>query len=199
MGRSVFLGAGDRVQLGGIKGDGIDVSFLRTTVMEVGEWVKGDQYTGRVVRIANSFVFKEPVFNYSGDFPFLWDEITVPVKYGGDHHLAQKIFLAVAAEVVGDNAVEAAAAWQTFSKEYLLENAITDPMVMLIANDNWMEFTVRYVVSFKSRRGTKDALFNRILDEFAKTNRKVEFASATFHLVRNTDHQCRVANASKDQ
>ena len=25
--------------------------------------------------IANSFVFKEPVFNYSGDFPFLWDEI----------------------------------------------------------------------------------------------------------------------------
>lgn len=178
-----FYKPGDRVQLGGIKGDVIDVSFLRTTVMEVGEWVKGDQYTGRVVRIANSFVFKEPVFNYSGDFPFLWDEITVPVKYGGDHHLARKILLDVATEVVGEYSTGASVAWQEFSKQYLLEEAITEPMVSLIVNDNWMEFTVRYVVSFKRRRGTKDALFTRILDQFAKTDGKVEFASATFHLV----------------
>jgi len=49
---------GDRVQLGGIKGDVIDISILRTTLMEVGEWVAGDLYTGRVVRVGNSFVFK---------------------------------------------------------------------------------------------------------------------------------------------
>ena len=189
-----FYNPGDRVQLGGIKGDVIDISFLRTTVMEVGEWVKGDQYTGRVVRIANSFVFKEPVFNYSGDFPFLWDEITVPVKYGGDHRLARKILLSVANEVVGEYANNAAAAWQNFSRQYLLEDALTDPMVTLIANDNWMEFTVRYVVSFKSRRSTKDALFTRILDEFAKTDRKVEFASATFHLVEAPTIDVRLAN-----
>ena len=91
-----FYKPGDRVQLGGIKGDVIDVSFLRTTIMEIGEWVKGDLYSGRVVLIANSFVFKEPVFNYSGDFPFLWDEITIPVKYGGDHRLARKILKDVA-------------------------------------------------------------------------------------------------------
>ena len=40
--------------------------------------MNADQYNGRIVKIANSFVFKEPVFNYSGDFPFLWDEIMVP-------------------------------------------------------------------------------------------------------------------------
>ncbi len=191
-----FYKPGDRVQLGGIKGDVIDVSFLRTTVMEVGEWVKGDQYTGRVVRIANSFVFKEPVFNYSGDFPFLWDEITVPVKYGGDHRLARKILLKVATEVVGDYSVGAAQAWTDFSKQYLLEDAFTDPMVTLIADDNWMEFTVRYVVGFKSRRGTKDALFTRILDEFAKTDRRVEFASATFHLVETPTIDVRITSAS---
>jgi len=64
-----FYSTGDRVQLGGIRGDVIDIGVLRTTLMELGEWVKGDQYTGRIVRIANSFVFKEPVFNYSSDFP----------------------------------------------------------------------------------------------------------------------------------
>ena len=52
-----------RVQLGGIKGDVIDIGVLRTTLMELGQWVDGDLYNGRIVRVANSFVFKEPVFN----------------------------------------------------------------------------------------------------------------------------------------
>ena len=43
---SNFYRTGDRVQLGGIKGDVIDIGVLRTTLMEVGEWVKGDLYTG---------------------------------------------------------------------------------------------------------------------------------------------------------
>ncbi|MEZ4295767.1 MAG: hypothetical protein R3B70_12380 [Polyangiaceae bacterium] len=45
----------------------------------------GDLYNGRIVRIANGFVFKEPVFNYSGDFPFVWDEIVVPIKCDPRH------------------------------------------------------------------------------------------------------------------
>jgi hypothetical protein len=75
-----FYKVGDRVELGGIRGDVVDIGFLRTTLFEVGEWVDGDLYNGRVVRVANSFIFKEPVVNYSGDFPFLWDELHVPVK-----------------------------------------------------------------------------------------------------------------------
>ena len=75
-----FYKTGDRVQLGGIKGDVMDIGVLRTTIMETGQWVDGDLYNGRIVLIANSFVFKEPVFNYSGDFPFLWDEIKIPIS-----------------------------------------------------------------------------------------------------------------------
>jgi small-conductance mechanosensitive channel len=63
-----FYKPGDRVQLGGIKGDVIDIGVLRTTLMEIGEWVQADLYNGRIVRVANSFVFKEPVFNYSTEF-----------------------------------------------------------------------------------------------------------------------------------
>ena len=85
-----FFAPGDRVQLGGIKGDVIDIGILRTTLMEVGQWVDGDLYNGRIVRVANSFAFKEPVFNYSGDFPFLWDEIKLPVRYGSDWEYARK-------------------------------------------------------------------------------------------------------------
>jgi small-conductance mechanosensitive channel len=63
-----FYKPGDRIQLGGIMGDVIDIGVLRTTLMECRQWVKGDQYNGCIVRVANSCVFKEPVFNYTGDF-----------------------------------------------------------------------------------------------------------------------------------
>ncbi len=188
-----FYKPGDRVQVGGIKGDVIDVSFLRTTIMEIGEWVKGDLYSGRVVLIANSFVFKEPVFNYSGDFPFLWDEITIPVKYGSDHNLARTILQNIAADVVGEYAKLADESWDEMVKKYLLEDAGVEPIVSLVANDNWMEFTVRYVVSFKKRRGTKDRLFTRILDEFENSGGKVAFASATFQLVETPTIDVRIA------
>ena len=77
---SSFFKTGDRVKIGGVKGDVIDIGLLRTTLMEVGDWVDGDLYNGRVVRVANSFGFKDPVFNYAGDFPFLWAAITLPVR-----------------------------------------------------------------------------------------------------------------------
>ncbi len=178
-----FYNTGDRVQLGGIKGDVIDIGVLRTTLMEVGEWVKGDLYSGRVVRIANSFVFKEPVFNYSGDFPFLWDEIIVPVKYGSDHRMAREILHRVAGEVVGEYSLAAATAWKDMVSKYMIENASVEPMVTLVANDNWIEFTLRYVIDYKKRRLTKDHLFTRILDEFDKTEDRVQIASMTVHIV----------------
>lgn len=187
-----FYKTGDRVELGGIRGDVIDIGILRTTLMEIGEWVKGDLYTGRVVRIANSFVFKEPVFNYSGDFPFLWDEIVIPVKYGCDHKLAREILQKTADEVVGSFVKGAASAWELMVKNYLIENSRVEPMITLVANDNWMEFTIRYAVDYKKRRTTKDQLFTRILDEFDKSEGRVGIASMTVHLVEMPDISVRL-------
>jgi small-conductance mechanosensitive channel len=178
-----FYSVGDRVQLGGIIGDVIDVGVLRTTVMEIGQWVKADLYNGRIVRIANSFVFKEPVFNYTADFPFLWDEIAVPVKYGSDYRLAREILNKIADELFGKNVPEAKRTWRDMTRKYMIEDASVEPTVTLIANDNWMEFTVRYVVDFKRRRSTKDLLFSRILEAFDETGGKVSLASTTVHLV----------------
>ncbi|HEX7402301.1 MAG TPA: mechanosensitive ion channel family protein [candidate division Zixibacteria bacterium] len=178
-----YYRTGDRVQLGGIKGEVIDIGIIRTTVMEIGQWVDADLYNGRIVRIANSFVFKEPVFNYSADFPFLWDEIKIPIKYGSDYQLAREIFYRIAQEIVGDYVKFAQQSWEGMVKKYLIEDASTEPMVTLMANDNWVEFTLRYVVDYKKRRSTKDQLFTRILEETNKSEGKIAFASTTLHLV----------------
>lgn len=180
---SNFYHPGDRVQLGGIKGDVIDIGVLRTTLMELGQWVDGDLYNGRIVRVANSFVFKEPVFNYSGDFPFLWDEIKIPVRFGSDRQAARDILQQAAALVVASYADTAAVAWQDMVKRYLIEDASVTPTITLVVTDNWMEYTLRYVVDYRRRRTTKDALFNRIMDLVDASGGKVQLASATFELV----------------
>lgn len=178
-----FYKPGNRVQLGGIVGDVIDISLLRTTLMECGDWVKADLYNGRIVRIANSYVFKEPVFNYSADFPFLWDEISIPVKYGSNRKLAQEILESAVNDVLGDYIPKAKAEWNKMVRKYLIEDAQIEPMITLIANDNWMEYKVRYVVDYKCRRGKKSELFNHILDKIENTQGQVVLASATFELV----------------
>jgi hypothetical protein len=179
---SNFFKTGDRIQLGGIKGDVIDIGILRTTIMEVGGWVNGDLYNGRVVRIANNFVFKEPVLNYSGDFPFLWDEITLPIRFGSDYDLARQLITEVVKETVSEYTEVAKKSWDELVKKYLIENAKVEPLISITVDENWVTFTIRYVVDYKSRRTTKDRLFARLLEEIEKNKDKISVASSSLDI-----------------
>lgn len=159
---------GDRVQLGGIKGDVIDITFMRTTLMELGEWVNGDLYTGRIVRISNSVVFTAPLFNYSKDLPFLWDEIVITLKHESDFALARKVLGDVAEEVVGEYVKLAKIHWESVKNKYLVEDERLDPIISLNITSSALEYTVRYPVDFKERRTTKDRLFEEIMKRFDK-------------------------------
>jgi len=179
---SNFFKVGDRVKLGGIKGDVIDIGILRTTLMEIGDWVNGDLYNGKIVRVANSFVFKEPVYNYSGDFPFLWDEITIPIKTNNDYKYAEEIFNKILKEVVGDFSNSSQISWNEMIGTYNIENAKVQPMVTMSFDENWITFTLRYVVDYKSRRGTKSTLFATMLEAINKSNGKLAVASAAYEI-----------------
>lgn len=179
---SNFYRLGDRVQLGGIKGDVVDIGLLRTTLMEVGDWVDGDLYNGKMVRVANSFVFKEPVYNYSGDFPFLWDEIKIPIKTTGDYEYARTLFYDILKEQVGAFAHSSQEAWNKMIGIYKIENARVQPMVSMMFNESWITFTLRYVVDFKLRRATKTALFDKILSAIRASEGKIQVASAAMEI-----------------
>ncbi len=177
-----FYSVGDRVELGGIRGDVVDIGVLRTTLMEMGEWIGGDQYNGRIVRIANSFIFKAPVFNYSADFPFLWDEMVIPVRYGSDYQKAREIFLDALVKVTGDYAEQSKAVWGQMTRRYLIEAANVEPSVTMKLTDNWVEFTLRYIVDHKKRRSTKDKISVLILQGVDASGGGVKLGSATFEI-----------------
>ncbi len=174
---------GDRIEISGVKGDVIDISITKTTLMEIGAWTNSDNYSGRIVRISNAFVFKGPVYNYSTDFPFVWDEIILPVKYGSDVESASRIFMEVAREVMGDYPAQALKYWKKMVQKYMIENAVVEPTLGMRLTDNWIEFSLRYVVAYEKRRSTKTQLFTRILQGVEATKGKVAFASATFEVV----------------
>jgi small-conductance mechanosensitive channel len=179
---SNFFKVGDRVMLGGIKGDVIDVGLLRTSLMETGDWIEGDRYNGRITKVANSFIFKAPVHNYSGDFPFLWDEIQIPIKTQGDFEYAQEKFLKILFEVQGVFAEEAKQYWYKMTEQYLVEDAKVDPFVLMKFDENWITFTLRYVVDYKKRGATKDEIYKKVLKTIKKSEGKLEVASAAFEI-----------------
>lgn len=179
-----FYHIGDRVELGGIKGDVIDISVLRTTLMEVGEWVEADLNTGRIVRIANSFIFKEPVFNYTSNFPFLWDEIKIPISHGSDYTLTREILQKIAYEISEPTIKEAIASWNEAKQSYFIDEVSLNPQTTIKITDNWLEFTLRYIVEYHKRRYTKDLLFTHILDSLKEYPDKISIASTTISIVQ---------------
>lgn len=198
---SISLGqvfkTGDRILMGGIRGDVIDVGVLRTTLMELGGWVEGDQYNGRIVRVSNSLVFKEPVYNYSADFPFLWDEITLPIRYGSDLAEARSLLERVAAEVVGDYVPIAAGFWEEMLSKYYIEKASVHPAVTITADENWVTYTLRYVVDMKKRRVTKDRIYSRALEEIALSGGRVSLAATSLELSTAPYLDVRVLDADR--
>jgi hypothetical protein len=85
--------------------------------------------------------------------------------------------------VVSEYTQPAQAHWKEMYKKYHLEHENIDPVVALIANDNWLEFTLRYIVDYKKRRIIKDNLFEEIISKIERTDGKVAIASSTLQLV----------------
>lgn len=177
-----IVGVGQRIKVGDVKGDIIDIGVLNTTIMEIGDWVEGDLYNGRIVTIANSFVFKEKVHNYSAEYPFLWDEIIVPLRTESDYRLAREVFTNVLNEVCGLYATNSEKQWGKLTNKYRVEEAQVQPMVTLQFDENWTSFTLRYIVDYKKRRSTKDIIFTRLLEEISKYDNIIMIATSTLEI-----------------
>ncbi|WP_417872938.1 mechanosensitive ion channel family protein [Xanthomarina gelatinilytica] len=175
---------GDRIEINGIKGDVIDVDSIYTTMMEIGQWVSSDNYSGRIVKLSNAFVFKGPIYNYSQDFPFIWDEFNLPIKYGSDIELAKSIVIEIASKFLSDFTANSKAQWKEIVNKYYVEDAQVEPTLAITLTDNWVQFNLRYIVNYKKRRITKHELNDSIRKAIESTNGKVTLASTTIELVK---------------
>ncbi|MDE3740836.1 mechanosensitive ion channel domain-containing protein [Maribacter polysaccharolyticus] len=183
---------GDRIEINNIKGDVIDIDSIYTTIMEMGEWVSSDNYSGRIVKISNAFVFKGPIKNYSMDFPFVWDELNILVTFDSNLEMAKKIILEKASELLSDYTDKSKSRWAKMVERYYLEDAKLDPTLAIGLTDNWITVNLRYITDYKLRRITKNRLFDNIAQGISLTDGKVKLASTTLQLLKIPEMDVRV-------
>lgn len=161
---------GDRVQVGGARGDVVDITPLRTKILEIGSsndeetWVRGRQLTGRVVAVSNKATFTEPVFNYSAAFEHIWEELTVSVPLDADWEAGERIMREEVQKASASE--EAARALDEFSRRYPVPRADMEARVFVRAAENRLELSARFIVPVRTARGVKDAVTRRIHERF---------------------------------
>ena len=175
---------GDRIETGNIRGDVVDVGILRTTLMEIGNWLQGDHNTGRIVTVSNSFIFKEPLFNYSLHLDFIWDEIMIPITYDSDWKKAMTIMLKAVQENPHYQALlpQAEKQRRQARRKLAVKITILEPRVFVKVTDNWIELGMVYPVHNDLRRRFRSEVSQQILTEF--TAEKILVASQTIAIVQ---------------
>ena len=190
--RGNTFSVGERITMGGIRGDVISLGFIQTTIMEMGQppsvqnalpemWVQGRQFTGRIVTVTNDKIFENPVYNYTRDFSFLWEEMSFPIHYNGNRSRAEEIILDIVKKHTDEFTLLSEEQTKLLEDKYTIKISDIVPRVFYRLTDNWLELSVRFIVPEHGVRIVKDNIAREILEQF--DNEAIVMASTTFEIV----------------
>ncbi|HWR13693.1 MAG TPA: mechanosensitive ion channel family protein [Terriglobales bacterium] len=166
---AIFVGhiysVGDRIEINKIGGDVIDVGFFYTRMLEIGNWISADQATGRIVQFSNSQIFGTPVYNYTQNFSYIWDEIQLPMTYRSNIDTATRIMLSSGEEYTREFLNKAEGELKQMDHYFLVPSVELKPHVYVSFDSNFVTLTMRYIVDPKKRRAAKSFLLEHILRE----------------------------------
>jgi small-conductance mechanosensitive channel len=159
---------GDRIQIGEEKGDVVDISIFRSTLIEVGNWVGADQSTGRVIHIPNSKVFTMAIMNYSELINHIWTEIRVPLTPDSNWQLAKDILQGIIEEFTPKIDESVDKQLEEISEKYLIVSAKLTPIIFTSITDNGsILLTMRYVCMVRQRRQSEHIIYEAILKQLS--------------------------------
>lgn len=191
---------GDRIEVGGVRGDVLDITPLRTTLLEIGgaprggegsgSWVTARQPTGRVVAISNKKTFTDAVFNYSAQLEWIWEELTLVVSQDADWQRAEAILLE---EVRGESPAVREQGERTLARlheRHRFSAGDVESRVFVRVVEGDIELTARFVVAVRRARAAKDAITRRVLEQLADAGIALAYPTTalTDGLQRNRDH-----------
>ena len=176
---------GDRVQIGDIAGDVIDLRIFQFTLLEIGNWVDADQSTGRIVHVNNGRIFSDNLANYSKGFQHIWNEIPVLVTFESDWRKAKKILMEIAKKHGEAMSQAAADRLQKAARKFMIFYTTLTPTVYTSVQDCGVLLTIRHLCDPRKRRGTTQAIWEDILQDFSNEN-DIDFAYPTQRFYNNT-------------
>jgi small-conductance mechanosensitive channel len=154
---------GDWVEINGVGGEVVEISLLRTTLLETGNWTDSGHPTGRKVTFVNSFAIEGHYFNFSTSGQWLWDELTVSVPGGQNPYPVIEAIQKLVVKETETSVRGAEEEWQKATTHYRVQNFSAKPSINLRPTGGGVEVHVRYITRAQDRQSTRAHLYEAIV------------------------------------
>ncbi|HTL66177.1 MAG TPA: mechanosensitive ion channel domain-containing protein [Lacunisphaera sp.] len=175
---------GDRLEIEGVRGDVLDIQLLRTTLLELNNWLGVDQPTGRVIIVPNNFIFKTKVFSFTHGHPFIWGKIEVTVTYGTPAAGAMALFQKILEEETREDFAEARRVSAEMERRYGVEDADYRPKIYTRIADSGITFSLLYVSHYRNTSITRNRINRRLISEL-ESHPHIQLAYNTVAVLAN--------------
>jgi small-conductance mechanosensitive channel len=158
--------AGDRVQIGGVTGDVIDIGLVKLSLMELGGTGTHREPTGRVAVFSNAIVF-QPSGNFFKQAPgtsFVWNEVRLTLAPDVDYRLAEKRLLDAVDEVFARYRDRVMRDYRHLERDLNIMLETPKPQSRLHLSQNGLEIVIRYPAETYTAPQITDEISRRVLD-----------------------------------
>jgi len=154
----------DWVEIDGVGGEVVELGIFRTWLLETGNWTANGHPTGRRVSFLNGYAIRGKYFNFSTVGQWMWDEIRVNIPPSTNMHpLIENIYEASVKATEAD-AKKAQEEWKRVTHEEGSPQFSAMPSVNLRPAGSGVDIVVRYITRAGVRLGTRNQLFEMIVD-----------------------------------
>ncbi len=154
---------GDRIEIGGLRGDVVDTSVFTTTLLELGPGRVGHQQTGRSVTLPNALLLTSTVVNESYSRPFVVHTFEVPVARERARS-GEALLLEACVDEAGVFIDDARHHFESRQRERGLEMPTLEPRIYIRIDDATRATLIAAVVVPARRKGViEQAILRRFL------------------------------------
>lgn len=174
---------GDRIEIDHVAGDVIDQRVFQFTLMEIGNWVHGEQSTGRIIHIPNQQVFIQPLANYTKGFKYIWNEIKVVITFESDWEKAKELLNEIVSAHSAHLSSDAEHKVRDAARKFMIYyNNLTPTVYTSVAADG-ISLTMRYLCEPRHRRDSEEKIWEAVLSALSQ-HKDIQLAYQTFRVVQ---------------
>ncbi|MBU2503709.1 MAG: mechanosensitive ion channel family protein [Nanoarchaeota archaeon] len=150
---------GDRIIVGGVRGDVINITLTHIYLGEFGGTIGGEEISGRTVIIPNAVLFEQNVINYTSQNDYILDEVAFAITYKSHLDLAKNIAKEAANKVTKD----------------FIDKVPMKPFTRSNFQPSGVDVRIRYYTGASERQEINSKITEEIFKSIMK-EKKIEFA-----------------------
>jgi small-conductance mechanosensitive channel len=157
---------GDRVQIGAVTGDVVDIGLVRLHLVELDTSGGEARPTGRIVVFSNSVVF-QPTSNFFKQLPgsnFAWRRISLTLATDVDYAIAQKRISDAVATVYDTYKAELDRQHRVLESSLAIHISSTEPQTRLRLEETGLEIIILYPVVLTQASQIDDRMTHALLE-----------------------------------